>query len=396
MIPGGDGKAPGEVADAPAGRGPSGLHAGLQGCPPAEAGPDRLAEPPGQERERDADLLDISPETVREWLRRYEERGINGLREGKNLVLDNYAIHRSRRVREFAEGEEGRRVALVFLPTYSPNLNIVDCAFFGDTAIQDAIGDVGVLSNDVLDVKPGTYKRKSPFNGVVDITGKFLDIIGRDPQNTILDGENFADSRGVRVADSLAAQSVLSNFTIRNAEFGIDVAVNTIRINNTRIENLIGPRRGVDVSTSNNHVIDNLTIGRPDIGLFIDPSVNVTVRDSRVGIHVQGTEAVRNRFINITNVTVNSSNETGILLEFSNDTNITNSRFVNFNRTPLTGTGQNVTALRARGANSGLNVTGNVIDNVSCAICSALGIDIDGIAPNGTVAGPASNVARFK
>ncbi|MEM3208249.1 MAG: transposase, partial [Halobacteria archaeon] len=126
MIPGGDGKAPGEVADAPAGRGPSGLHAGLQGCPPAEAGPDRLAEPPGQERERDADLLDISPETVREWLRRYEERGINGLREGKNLVLDNYAIHRSRRVREFVEGEEGRRVALVFLPTYSPNLNIIE------------------------------------------------------------------------------------------------------------------------------------------------------------------------------------------------------------------------------------------------------------------------------
>ncbi|MEM3164007.1 MAG: transposase, partial [Halobacteria archaeon] len=44
----------------------------------------------------------------------------------KNLVLDNYAIHRSRRVREFAEGEEGRRVALVFLPTYSPNLNITE------------------------------------------------------------------------------------------------------------------------------------------------------------------------------------------------------------------------------------------------------------------------------
>lgn len=47
---------------------------------------------------------------------------------GKNviLVLDNYGIHWSRRVRKFLESGEGRRVALVFLPTYSPNLNIIE------------------------------------------------------------------------------------------------------------------------------------------------------------------------------------------------------------------------------------------------------------------------------
>ncbi|MEM3207671.1 MAG: hypothetical protein QXQ87_06525, partial [Halobacteria archaeon] len=118
-----------------------------------------------------------------------------------------------------------------------------------------------------------------------------------------------------------------------------------------------------------------------------------------IGIHVQGLDGFPSRFINITNVTVNSSNETGILLEFTNDTNVTNSRFVNFNRTPLTGTNPNVTVLRARGPNSGLNVTGNVIDNISCVICSALGIDIAGVprpggenvTPDYTV-GPYTNV----
>lgn len=66
-------------------------------------------------RQRSVEFLGL----LRQLLRVYPRKNVI-------LVLDNYAIHRSRRVGEFLESEEGRRVALVFLPTYSPNLNIIE------------------------------------------------------------------------------------------------------------------------------------------------------------------------------------------------------------------------------------------------------------------------------
>jgi len=42
-----------------------------------------------------------------------------------HLILDNYGVHKSRRTRQFLE-EEGRRIVLHFLPTYSPWLNRIE------------------------------------------------------------------------------------------------------------------------------------------------------------------------------------------------------------------------------------------------------------------------------
>jgi transposase len=42
-----------------------------------------------------------------------------------HLILDNYGVHKSRRTREFLEGE-GQRIEVHFLPTYSPWLNRIE------------------------------------------------------------------------------------------------------------------------------------------------------------------------------------------------------------------------------------------------------------------------------
>ena len=41
------------------------------------------------------------------------------------LILDNYGVHKSKRTREFLAGE-GKRIHLVFLPTYAPWLNRIE------------------------------------------------------------------------------------------------------------------------------------------------------------------------------------------------------------------------------------------------------------------------------
>jgi putative transposase len=42
------------------------------------------------------------------------------------LILDNYGVHKSRKTRAFLASEEGRRLRVVFLPTYSPWLNPIE------------------------------------------------------------------------------------------------------------------------------------------------------------------------------------------------------------------------------------------------------------------------------
>ena len=44
------------------------------------------------------------------------------------LLLDNYGVHKSKRTREFLAGE-GRRIHLVFLPTYAPWLNRIEATW---------------------------------------------------------------------------------------------------------------------------------------------------------------------------------------------------------------------------------------------------------------------------
>jgi transposase len=44
------------------------------------------------------------------------------------LSLDNYGVHKSRRPREFLAGQ-GKRIHLVFLPTYAPWLNRIEATW---------------------------------------------------------------------------------------------------------------------------------------------------------------------------------------------------------------------------------------------------------------------------
>ncbi|MEM3086892.1 MAG: right-handed parallel beta-helix repeat-containing protein [Halobacteria archaeon] len=285
-----------------------------------------------------------------------------------------------------------------FLPNRTPSNTIfvpnAACGVPFQPTITLAIQAAGSL--EPIIVCPGTYVESV----VID---KNVVLRGRDgPASTIIDARTLSTAVQITSPEPLAT---ITGFTLRHSDFGVHISGNDAVVENVVLDEAgalgAGPNRGVHVDPGVTRARINFTQSngnRASVGAFVSENaqrVNITnssFSNHAIGIHVQGLDGFPSRFINITNVTVNSSNETGILLEFSDDTNVTNSRFVNFNRTGLLSTGQNVTALRARGANSGLNVTGNVIDNISCVICSALGIDIDGIAPNGTVLGPASSV----
>jgi transposase len=84
----------------------------------------------GKPREEVAKTFSVSMTTIKRWLKRRRETGDGetyvehflapSLREGQVVVLDKLGAHRTDRVRELIEG---RGADLVFLPSYSPDLN---------------------------------------------------------------------------------------------------------------------------------------------------------------------------------------------------------------------------------------------------------------------------------
>jgi len=64
------------------------------------------------------------------------------------LILDNYGVHKSRKTRAFLASERGRRLTVVFLPTYSPWLNPIEASWrlikgrAGTNRWRDSLGQV--------------------------------------------------------------------------------------------------------------------------------------------------------------------------------------------------------------------------------------------------------------
>ena len=66
------------------------------------------------------------------------------LREGQVVVLDGLGAHRTEKVRELIEG---RGADLVFLPSYSPDLNPIEEAF---SKIKSILRKVGARTHEAL------------------------------------------------------------------------------------------------------------------------------------------------------------------------------------------------------------------------------------------------------
>jgi len=66
------------------------------------------------------------------------------LREGQVVILDGLGAHRTARVRELIEG---RGCALVFLPSYSPDLNPIEEAF---SKIKNLVRKAGERTREAL------------------------------------------------------------------------------------------------------------------------------------------------------------------------------------------------------------------------------------------------------
>jgi hypothetical protein len=94
------------------------------------------------------------------------------------------------------------------------------CDYWGSDAIQEAIDApiTEVPEGSTLDVKGGTY------NAII-VRKRSLSIIGRDPANVIIDGAGT--SVAVTLIDQWGDLTKFSNFTIRNADFGIQIDAKT-------------------------------------------------------------------------------------------------------------------------------------------------------------------------
>ena len=67
------------------------------------------------------------------------------LKEGQVVVLDGLGAHRTEKVRELVEG---RGADLVFLPSYSPDLNPIEEAF---SKIKGKVRKVGARTREALE-----------------------------------------------------------------------------------------------------------------------------------------------------------------------------------------------------------------------------------------------------
>ncbi len=81
------------------------------------------------------------------------------LREGQVVVLDGLGAHRPKRVRELIEQ---RGADLVFLPSYSPDLNPIEEAF---SKIKNILGKVGARSHEALvEAMSGALSEVTPWD----------------------------------------------------------------------------------------------------------------------------------------------------------------------------------------------------------------------------------------
>ena len=66
------------------------------------------------------------------------------LREGQVVVMDNLGAHRPKRIKEFIEA---RGAELVFVPSYSPDLNPIEQAF---SKIKNILRKLGARTHEAL------------------------------------------------------------------------------------------------------------------------------------------------------------------------------------------------------------------------------------------------------
>lgn len=261
--------------------------------------------------------------------------------------------------------------------------------------ITDAITVAGL--GEPIIVCPGTYIESV----VVD---KNVILRGRDgPGTTIIDARSLSTAVQITSPEPLAT---VTGFTLRHSDFGVHVSANDAVVENVVLDEAgalgAGPNRGVHVDPGVTRAQINFTQSngnRASVGVFVSENaqrVNITnssLSNHAIGIHVQGLDGFSSRFVNITNVTVNNTTQTGILLEFADDVNVANSRITNLNAPPTARLGHALTAIRARGPNDRINIADVTITGSSRSTCCiSAGIDINGALPNGTVVGPARNI----
>jgi transposase len=76
------------------------------------------------------------------------------LREGQVVVMDNLGAHRPKRVRDLIEAKGAE---LVFVPSYSPELNPIEQAF---SKIKNILRKLGARTHEALPLRP--WMRHSP------------------------------------------------------------------------------------------------------------------------------------------------------------------------------------------------------------------------------------------
>jgi parallel beta-helix repeat protein len=188
-----------------------------------------------------------------------------------------------------------------------------ECTFTFYTTITDALGVVA--KDERIEVHEGVY----PENITID-----------DMNITVIAvGDPVIDAQGLPVAVRFTRDGNLSklvNFTVVNANFGVQVDTNGSTVNSTIVTSLTGPSHGIELTYADNSTVENNNVSNNEVGILIDPSDNITVRgnnisNNNIGIHVVQSSRINMSFNNISN----SAYATGIHAELSS-VNITSNR----------------------------------------------------------------------
>lgn len=94
-------------------------------------------------------------------------KALLGSVEGKIfLIVDGHPVHKSNKVKEFAENETGGRLKIFFLPPYSPDLNPDEWVW--NNVKNDRVGRAVIMSKDDLKARAvGALRRLQKLPGVV-------------------------------------------------------------------------------------------------------------------------------------------------------------------------------------------------------------------------------------
>jgi len=184
-----------------------------------------------------------------------ESEVVNGILAIWNTSLVDDGTYTLRLTVSDVDGNVGQDWAVVVV--YSIRVRNIDTGL-GYGTIQDAIDAPETLDGHTILVDEGIY-----YENVV--VNKALSLVGENRSITIIDGNG-----GEKVVSVEASNVLISNFTIRNGDYGVDVRfqVNVTIRNNTITNN----QYGIYLSSSSNNSMVGNNVTNNEYGIWLDSS----------------------------------------------------------------------------------------------------------------------------